>query len=212
MLSAVRGWLFRVWSASPLSTHTRRPEEYLNTLFLQVQKQLAEARQVTAAAVAREKRCLAELDAQRAKCRTREDSALQALQEGDEARARRETHHWRRERDYQRALEGELRRHRESAETLRKSLHDLAQRTAEAERSKAVVAERLRHGASRERVVAVLRDLGPVSSPEAFNLIEDLSRPVPERDPIGETAALTDPTEAEMLEDLRKRVGDTSRS
>ena len=61
-----------------------------------------------------------------------------------------------------------------------------------------------------DAVVAVLRDLGPVSSPEAFNLIEDLSRPVPERDPIGETAALTDPTEEEMLEDLRKRLkGDT---
>lgn len=185
------------------------PEEQLNTLFLDAQRQLADTRRFTAAAVAQEKRLLTDLDDQKSRIARHESAAMEALRRGDEEAARREAHHWSREQDYARVLDSDILSRREAVAALRSDLARLQDRVAEAERKKALILRRMQDPVMRELVGRTLRELRGVAASEVFGLLEELTRPVPDRDPDGEVRALTDPTEQELLEDLRTRLRGT---
>ncbi|TVR71784.1 MAG: hypothetical protein EA427_04025 [Spirochaetaceae bacterium] len=210
------GWFFRLPVPSRLrlrfSFLRYSPEENLNRLLLDAQKQLADARRLTAAAVAREKHLLQELDDRQRRATRHESDAMEALRRNDEEAARRETRHWSREREYARSLEDDLAQRRDAVEALRHDLRRLQERIADAERRKALMLPRLRDPDTRKLVARTLRDLSGVPAPEVFGLLEELTRPVPGRNPEAEVRALTDPTEEEMLEDLRARIAGEKRT
>lgn len=203
-------WVFyrgaRVLSLSIFFRNRHNPEEYLNRLLLDAQKQLADARRVTAGAVAEEKHLLLRLEDQQRLVSRYEENARHALTGGDEETARGEMHHWSRERDYVRALEQELARRRASVEELRVGLHTLQGRIEDAQRRKTVIFARLRDPLQREQLHRTIREFSSNSSLDLFVLLEEQTRPLPDRDPEREVQALTDLTAEEMLEELRRAL------
>ncbi len=182
------------------------PGEQLNRIYLDMQRQLADARRVTAVAVAAEKRLLQSLQTQEQRVQECEERAYQALQRGDEDLARRETDRWSSEEEYHRVLARELARRREAQADLQSTLQQLQQRTEEAQRKKTILLERLREPDARKQIHEFLDQVGDVSSLDAFAILEDLTRPIPERDPVAEVDALTAPTATEKLEELKRRL------
>jgi phage shock protein A len=172
-----------------------------------MQKQQADARRVVAVAVAEQKH----LEQQIAKQRSRLDASLEdaenALRAGREDRARQALERHQSERDHLRVLEEEHSRHGAIVEELRERLRTIQSDIQRAQQKRELILPRLRDREIRVRVRNLIGELGDGAARDVFDLLEELSREVPERDSAAEVAALTEPTADEMLEDLKLRLG-----
>lgn len=194
----------RAWITRHINRET--PEAYLNRRYLEIQKQLVDARRSAAVAVAREKHVSQRLEEQKKRLAACDERAIDALRTGDEERAREEMNRKSRETEYVRDLERECARNHVVVEELRRNLRRLQDRGETAQQKKKTLMDRLRDDTLRDSIRRLIDEVGDTSPLEVFDFLEELSRPIPERDPDMEIAAMTDPTGAELLEDLKRRV------
>lgn len=203
VLDQIREWLHRLKTTG---VRDAGPEEYLNRAYLEIQNQLADTRRATAAALGQEKRLLLSIEEQQRQIRECEDRAVEALRHGREEQARLEMDRKVRLMEYEQTLQEEYSRRHRGFEELRTNLRLLQERTETARQKREILLGRLRRPESRSIVRNLIRELGDISTADAFDRLEELSRPVAERNPEREVAALTAPTAAEMLEELKEKL------
>lgn len=172
-----------------------------------MQKQLGDARRVVAVAVAEQKHLEQRITEQRSRLEAGIHEAEEALRAGREDHARLALERHRAGGEHLRVLETELTRHETTVEEFRERLRAIQSDIQRAGRKRELILPRLRDREIRSRVRKLINDLGEGSARDLFDLLEELSREVPDRDPAAEIAALTDPTAEEMLEDLKKKLG-----
>lgn len=164
-----RAWTVLRANLNDLIGRAEDPEKMLNQIVIDMQQQLARAKQDVAAAIADEKRLeqqhLAEVD----QAREWERKAALAVEKGQDDLARealgRQAEHARYAADYRRQWEAQ----RDNTEKLRAALHQLSRKIEEARRKKNLLIARQRRAEAQARIHETMSGLTDTSAFETFD-------------------------------------------
>jgi len=186
-----------------LINRAEQPEKMLNQVLLDMQEQLAKAKQEVAAAIADEKRLEQQYRNEAEQAREWEQKARLAVEKGDDELAkealRRQAEHERYSLEYKRQWE----KQKESTEKLRVALQALNRKIEEARRKKTLLIARQRRAEAQKRIHDTMTGLTDTS---AFDTFERMAAKVEQME--AEAAASAELGEELSGEALEKRFAE----
>ncbi len=186
-----------------LINRAEQPEKMLNQVLLDMQEQLAKAKQEVAAAIADEKRLEQQYRNEAEQAREWERKARLAVEKGDDELAkealRRQAEHERYSLEYKRQWE----KQKESTEKLRVALQALNRKIEEARRKKTLLIARQRRAEAQKRIHETMTGLTDTS---AFDTFERMAAKVEQME--AEAAASAELGEELSGEALEKRFAE----
>jgi phage shock protein A len=163
-----------------LISRAENPEKMLNQLITDMKTQLAKAKQTVAAAIADEKKLLADAESMKKQSEDWERRAMLAVQEGRDDLAKQALMR------YNEALQGAQQlhetwaKHKAETENLKNSLRQLNDKIEEAKRKKNILIARARRAEAQQRIQETMSGMSDKSAFESFERmtekIEDQER------------------------------------
>lgn len=148
------------------------PEKMLNQMLIEMREQLTQAKRQVAVAIADEKKLKKSLDAELAEAQRWEQRAMQALQQGNEALAKkalaRRNEHQSRVEEWQKQWEAQA----ASVEQLKEALRGLNNKIEEAKRKKDLLVARQKRAEAQKHIQETLSSLSQASAFETFARME----------------------------------------
>lgn len=164
-----RAWTVLRSNLNSVISRAEDPEKMLNQIVVDMQQQLAGAKQEVAVAIADEKRLEQQYLAEAEQAREWERKATLAVEKGQDDLARealrRQAEHARYAVEYRKQWEGQ----RESTEKLRTALHDLQRKIEEARRKKNLLVARQRRADAQAKIHQTMSGLSDTSAFETFD-------------------------------------------
>lgn len=163
-----RAWTVLRSNLNDLISRSEDPEKMLNQVIVDMQQQLARAKQDVAAAIADEKRLEQQHLAEAEQAKEWERKATLAVEKGQDDLARealvRQAEHARYAVEYRKQWETQ----RENTEKLRASLHELSRKIEEARRKKNLLIARQRRAEAQAKIHETMSGLKDTSAFETF--------------------------------------------
>lgn len=151
-----------------LIARAENPEKMLTQVIEDMRKQLAQAKQEVATAIADERRLRAQYEQEREQAREWEGRARLAVKEGRDDLARKALMRGQEHADHARELEEQWQAHRDETERLKNSLRQLNSKIEEAKRKKNLLIAKQKRAQAQRRIQDSIQGLEDKSAFQAF--------------------------------------------